>query len=142
MITKEKLIFTPSDTTNSDSVGAYLRGADGSLATNTTVGAKVAVDVNLADGGAANIAYAAVSLSISTTQTQVKVGASNLAGRKSVIMYNSGLNTVYFGPSGVTTSTGIPILSKQMISLNAGDANNIYLITSTSTSTVVVQELS
>ena len=70
MITKEKLIFTPSDSANSDSVGAYLRGADGSLATNTTVGSKTAVDVNIADGGAANIAYGAVQLTITTSQTQ------------------------------------------------------------------------
>lgn len=47
---KQKLIFfnTPGDTEDGDNVGAYLRASDGTLLTHTTVGAKEALDVNIA----------------------------------------------------------------------------------------------
>lgn len=47
---KDKLIFfpTPGDEGDGDNVGAYLRSSDGTLITHTTVGAKEALDVNIA----------------------------------------------------------------------------------------------
>ena len=50
---KDQLIFdvTDADTiADSDSVGAFVRGSDGTLITHTTVGGKEALDVNIAAG--------------------------------------------------------------------------------------------
>ncbi|MEO0271693.1 MAG: hypothetical protein ABIM30_01215 [candidate division WOR-3 bacterium] len=45
MITKEKLVFDPAVASEGDAVGAYLRAADGTLITRTSVGSKEALDV-------------------------------------------------------------------------------------------------
>lgn len=50
---KDHLIFDTTDSTtiaDSDSVGAYLRSADGTLLTHTDVGGKKALDVRVAEG--------------------------------------------------------------------------------------------
>lgn len=44
---KEKLTFNVGDTDNSDSVGSYIIGADGNVITDTTVGLKKGLDVNV-----------------------------------------------------------------------------------------------
>lgn len=49
MIAKEKLVFDPSAAADGDAVGAYVRAADGTLITRTTVGSKEALDVYVAN---------------------------------------------------------------------------------------------
>lgn len=49
MITKHKLVLDTTELADSDNVGAYLRSSDGTLITHTTVGAKEALDVNIAN---------------------------------------------------------------------------------------------
>lgn len=49
MIAKERLVFDPSVAADGDAVGAYLRAADGTLITHTTVGSKEALDVYVAN---------------------------------------------------------------------------------------------
>lgn len=44
---KPRLVFDPSDTTESDNIGAYLRDAAGNLLTSTLVSGKQALDVNI-----------------------------------------------------------------------------------------------
>lgn len=139
---KEKLTFNVGDTDNSDSVGSFIIGADGTAVTGTAIGSKKTLDVNVVDNGISNVSYLATNKTISTSQTQAKVSTNNLSGRKTLIIYNTGANEVYFGPSGVTISTGIKIFPNQMMSLNAGESINIFLITASSTSTVVIQEMS
>lgn len=69
------------------------------------------------------------SLTVGTSAIEVKVGASKLEGRKQVTLYNNSNNIIYFGyTNAVTTSTGIPILKKQMITWDAGDILTIYVI--------------
>jgi hypothetical protein len=47
MISKERLVFDPAAADESDNLGVYLRSADGTLLTHTTIGAKEALDVNV-----------------------------------------------------------------------------------------------
>lgn len=50
---KHKLIFDVTDAStiaDSDSIGAFMRSSDGTLITHTTVGAKEALDVRIAEG--------------------------------------------------------------------------------------------
>lgn len=49
MLSKEKLVFDPSAVADGDAVGAFVRSADGTLITHTTVGTKQALDVNVAN---------------------------------------------------------------------------------------------
>lgn len=89
-----------------------------------------------------NSGYLSGSLSVTTTQVEAKVGASPLVSRQEVIVFNIGPQTIYYGPSGVSSSTGIPLLKNQFVSLALGPNISIFLLTSSSTSTVIVQELS
>ena len=50
MIGKDRLIFDPTDTTQGDNVGAFIRASDGTLITHTAVGPKKALDVNIVAG--------------------------------------------------------------------------------------------
>jgi hypothetical protein len=84
--------------------------------------------------------FIAGTVTVSTTQTLLKAGATNLSGRQIITIYNSGNHDIYVGPSGVTTSTGIRIFKRQTITFPYGDGINLYAITSTSTSDVVVHE--
>lgn len=56
MIGKDKLIFDPSATADSDNAGAYLRaGTDGDLISSTNIGGKEALDVNVVGGADSGI---------------------------------------------------------------------------------------
>lgn len=53
MISKDSLVFDTTDAqsiADSDSIGAFIRSADGTLITHTTVGGKEALDVRVAEG--------------------------------------------------------------------------------------------
>ena len=88
-----------------------------------------------------NDAYLAISLSISTTPVLLKVGSTNLVGREIIIIENKSGSKVYIGPSGVTSSTGIVLDTNQFITFPAGDNINMYAVTQSGTSTIVVQEM-
>jgi hypothetical protein len=88
-----------------------------------------------------NRAYITGTLSISTSQTELKVGGSRLDGRQTLIIQNTGSSTIYIGPTGVTTSTGIPLGKGQFLSMPIGDGIAIYALTASGTNTVVVQEI-
>lgn len=89
----------------------------------------------------ANISFLAANKNITATESLASVGGSNLANRKTLVIFNRGGQTVYYGPSGVTDLTGIAIEKDELISLPFGDNINVYLITKTGTSTVTIQEL-
>lgn len=67
---KDRLIFDTTDAQSildSDSVGAYLRSADGTLLTHTDVGGKKALDVRVAEG-------INVEVDLSHVDDSVKIG--------------------------------------------------------------------
>jgi hypothetical protein len=88
-----------------------------------------------------NASYVAGSLTITTSQLELKVGASKLDGRQVIMIQNTGNQTIYLGPTGVTTSTGIPLSKNQFISMPIGDSVSVFAITGNLTSTIVVQEV-
>lgn len=90
----------------------------------------------------ANVSFIAANKNVSTTESLASVGGSNLSNRKTLVIFNRGGQTIYYGPSGVTDLTGIAIEKDELISLPFGEAINVYLITKTGTSTVTIQELS
>lgn len=90
-----------------------------------------------------NIDYQSGVLTVGTTQQIAAAnGSTNLDDRQELVIYNKSSNTVYFGPTGVTTSTGIPIESKETINIQMGPDVSLYLIAATAGNSIIVQEMS
>ena len=84
--------------------------------------------------------YKTASVAVSTTQVEAKADTVRLFERQSVMLYNKGPGSVYFGPDGVVVGTGVRLFPFQTIKVMVGDIG-LFLISDTSTD-VVVQELS
>lgn len=85
--------------------------------------------------------YSAGTKTVGTTQVLAAVGVSNLDSRQEVNIHNeTGNSIVYFGPSGVTTSTGLPIGPDETVTLQYGPNIDVYLISSTAGNTVRIHE--
>lgn len=89
-----------------------------------------------------NDSYVQGTVSVTTSQIEAKVGGSRLDKRQILRIYNSSNNTIYFGPSGVTTSTGEPIEKNNWVNIPAGDQIAVFLIAATGTNSVIVSEWS
>lgn len=90
-----------------------------------------------------NTDYTGGAITVGTSEQLASAnGSSNLDDRQELIIYNNSSNTVYFGPTGVTTSSGIPLEPNETINVQAGDNINIYLIADSSGNSVIVQEFS
>lgn len=78
---------------------------------------------------------------VSTTAAELFAGASRLAGRYAMIVYNESSVPVYWGPSGVTTTNGFPLLPQDSVvfQFNPTVATAIYFIASSSASVRVVE---
>lgn len=78
---------------------------------------------------------------VSTSAAEIFAGASRLANRYSLGIYNDSAYTVYWGPSGVTTATGFPILPGDSLTLQFATsvATAIYCIAAASAAVRVVE---
>lgn len=86
--------------------------------------------------------YVSGAVAISTTEVEAKVGASRLVGREGITITNKGPNTLYYGPTGVTVTTGDTLLKGQFVSLPLGEALGLFMICATGQSaTAIVQEM-
>lgn len=89
-----------------------------------------------------NDGYVSGTVSVTAVAVEAKVGASRLIGREGITITNKGPNVVYYGPAGVTSSTGDLLYKDQFVSLPLGESIAIYVVcTSGQSSTVIVQEL-
>ena len=89
-----------------------------------------------------NVSYLTGLKTASTTELLVSVGGANLVSRKTLTIYNKGAQDVYFGPTGVTDTTGIPIIKDEAVTMDVGDNVHVYIVTKTGTTSVVIQEYS
>jgi len=88
--------------------------------------------------------YISTVITVGTSQVQACVGGSNLANRQEIIIYNDSLATIYYGPSGVTTTgatKGIPIAPGGFVNLPFGTDIGLFLIAGSASNSVIVQEL-
>ena len=79
-------------------------------------------------------------VTITTTQTELKVGGSVDPDREVVRIVNKTDATVYVGPSGVTTTTGEPLRKRQSMELPIG-TQSLFAIVASGTADVIVWEL-
>lgn len=85
--------------------------------------------------------YVAGSISVSTTAVEAKVGASRLSKREGLRIYNNSSKVIYFGPSGVTSSTGEPLKKDEWADLPFGEGVAVFVVTDSGTaSDVRIQE--
>ena len=75
-----------------------------------------------------------------TTEVEAKVGATRVTGRQFVRIYNDGTNTIWFGPTGLSTTTGEPLFKKQSVEVAAADLG-VFMITDSGTVSVIIQEI-
>ena len=88
-----------------------------------------------------NDGYLSINLSVTSSAVEAKVGASRQAGREWISITNKGAKTVYYGPSGVTSTTGDVLYKDQTVVLPFGDNVGIFVICGAGdTATVIVQE--
>lgn len=83
------------------------------------------------------------TLSVGTSATQLKVGASDLSDRHTLIVHNDSGNTIYVGfDNSVTTSNGLPIANgdERSFFFDPNDGLNLFGIAG-SASTVRVFEI-
>lgn len=90
-----------------------------------------------------NTSYVGGNITVGTTQVLAAAnGTSNSSDRQNILLYNRSTTvTVYFGPTGVTTSTGIPVPPQAMVTINVGPGVDMYLIAGSAGNTVTVQEI-
>jgi hypothetical protein len=81
-------------------------------------------------------------VTVTSSQIEAKVGASKRAGRQMLRVYNKSNATIYFGPTGVTTTTGEPIYKDQWVNIPANDSCAVFLIAASGSNDVIVSEWS
>lgn len=61
------------------------------------------------------------SLVVGLTPVEIKTGASRLANRQGLFLYNNSSRTMYWGDSTVTTLSGIPLVRGSFAIINIED---------------------
>ena len=89
------------------------------------------------------IGYVSGPVTVGVTEVEAKVGGSALAGRQLLTITNNSIKDIYYGPSGVTITTG-DVLKKggQYVSLPVGPGVSVFLISADAGLNVRVQEFS
>lgn len=87
--------------------------------------------------------YVSAVITVGTSQVEAKVGASRQSGRELLYIENQSNVTIYYGPSGVTTSgstKGSTLLKDQFVFLPIGN-QAVYLIAGSAGNSILVQEM-
>ncbi len=79
-------------------------------------------------------------ISVPITQVEAIASGTDIDDRQFVRVYNNGNRTIYFGPTGVTSSTGEPLLKKQWIEI-ALKGQSLFLISASGVGSVIVTDL-
>ena len=90
-----------------------------------------------------DLTFTSTVISVGTSQVEAKVDGTRDPRRQRVLIYNASNNTIYYGPTGVTTSgstMGVPVFKDQIAVLPLGDVP-VYMIAGSDSNNVVVQEM-
>ncbi len=102
-------------------------GADRSTGNETAFGYVESRDGEIKAVDILNAGGTQGSLSVTSTATEIRVGASNLANRKSIMIYNNSTNTIYWGvTNAVTVANGIPLPPQSFISLSFSNTVTVW----------------
>jgi hypothetical protein len=87
--------------------------------------------------------YTSGVVAVGATETEAKAGGARNPLRQEVVLHNDSNATVFYGPTGVTTTgatKGIPLRPRQEVFLPLGDVG-VFLIADTAGNNVIVQEM-
>lgn len=76
--------------------------------------------------------YVSGTMSTTAIAVEAKVGATRIANREGIRIYNNSGKTIYFGAAGVTHLTGEPLEHKEWVELSFGDMP-VFIVTKTGT---------
>lgn len=129
-----------NDSADAELVKAVLTGRR-SNGTYTNVEISNNADMCVADICDAGGSSAAITVGTSSLIANVS-GVTNLTNRKCLTIYNNGTVLIYWGlSSGVTTSSGTPIVPGTTAVFAAGPNTSIYLISGTASQNVRITEM-
>ena len=100
------------------------------------------LDSLITQGSALNT-LRSLSYDVTTTEIELKTDTTRLPNRQVITVFNDSVATIYYGPTGVTSSgptKGIPLLRNQMVSIPASDILAVFIIAATGTRSIIVQE--
>lgn len=127
----------------SDNVWAMATGSASAIVEASPIvggaGANIG-NVGVNNNPVGSAAFAASQAPIGTSASQIVAARAGAAGtgRIAVTLYNAGSATVYFGNSGVLTTTGMPLPAGAAATISTTAA--IYGIASTGTQTIGIME--
>lgn len=98
------------------------------------------INVNPDFSDVVNNTYVTGSVSVGTTEIEAKVGGSPVDDRQIVTIHNKGPKEIFYGPTGLTSSTGTPLKKNQFACIPVGPDISVFMLTASSSSTVIVQE--
>jgi hypothetical protein len=82
-------------------------------------------------------------VTVGTSASEIKVGASRIPNRQALMVYNDGNATIFYSPSaGVTVSgatKGLPLYKDQFFILPVGDQPWYWICGSSNTSVIVAE---
>lgn len=105
------------------------------------MGTAIGFDPELSD--VLNDGYLSITKTVGTTEILAAVGGSNQTGREILYLENNGNTKLYYGPTGVTSSSttkGSYLAKGQFVFLPAGQYLNIYIISDAASGSVQIQE--
>ncbi len=83
-------------------------------------------------------------VTVTTSASEIKVGASRVANRQALFVFNDGNQTIFYSPSASVTisgaTKGFPLYKDQFVILPIGD-QPWYFIASATNSSVIVAEV-
>jgi hypothetical protein len=135
-LNKDQLVLDTAALAESDNVGAYLRASDGTLLTHTTVGAKQALDVNVANTVVVSAtaldvrALAFATDKVDASGSTVELGATSLAALENISATVSG--TVEIGATSLAALESITVQNGAGVSaVNIQDGGNSITVDAT-----------
>lgn len=100
------------------------------------------VDDKLKTTGALEGTAIYTNITVGTSAVEAKVGASALAKRKLLTVFNNGNQPIYWGyNSSVTSSNGTPIFNSQFVEFEFTEDVSVWLISDTAGHDVRVGEI-
>jgi hypothetical protein len=100
---------------------------------------------DLSGGGGSvgiNTSYIGGTVTATTSEIEAKVGVAPLTGRQLLYIENRSGANIFYGPTGVTSSTGAKLANNQAVFLSIGPSLSVFVIRASGSGTVVVQEFS
>ena len=85
--------------------------------------------------------YVSTQVSVGTSAVELKCGSCTLFERELIFIQNLGPEEIFYGPTGVSASTGASLGVGERMGMMLGQVLQVYALTESGTSTVAVQEL-